>query len=108
MGFILETGGNPPLVDPSPTDLRQAVEGLDGGPNSFLILRNADEPMSYMQTAGSVGEGFVLEYQAGSLDQHFACADEELDAEQIAAALTAYLRGDTHWQSEYPWKPIEL
>lgn len=108
MGFILEVGADAPVVDPTPADLWRAVEALDGGPNSFLVLRNADEPMSYMQTAGSASEGFVLEYQAGGLDQHFACTDEELDPEQIAAALTAYLRGDSHWQSEFAWKLIEL
>lgn len=72
----------------------------------FLIL--AKDEMTYIQTSGSAKSGFVLEYQDGSIEEHFSCADAPLNVEQIVETLQRYLTGHDRWKSEFTWEKQEL
>jgi hypothetical protein len=84
----------------------QALQNLTGEGDSFAILSKTE--MTYIQTTGSPAEGFVLEYQDGSLDLHFRCSEEHLDLEKVIRAFTLYLRGDERWRTEFSWEQENL
>jgi hypothetical protein len=70
--------------------------------------------MHYMQTCGSAqggrtwGDGFVLEYQDGSLDSHYRCVDDNLELSAIQRAFQLYFAGDDRWRTEYEWQSVDL
>ena len=99
---------NGDLVSEFPTGdvIRETLKSLPGGLPSFAILLRSE--MTYIQAGGSGGEGFVLEYQEGSLDRHYRSADESLDLERATKILTLYLRGDESWHNEVEWKHIDV
>jgi hypothetical protein len=99
--------GERKIKNPTPAQIRQELKGL-GGDNSFAIYEKSGSGLSFMQTAGGPDEGFVLEYQAGSVDSHFACTNTALSVEEVVQAFVWYATGDDRWRSELPWEPIEV
>ncbi|MCA9298237.1 MAG: hypothetical protein KDA28_04175, partial [Phycisphaerales bacterium] len=91
------------IVSPTPEVLESALRSLDGQ-NSFAIL--ARESMSYMQTASHDDGTFALEYQEGSLDEHFETAACSLD--DVIRAFQSYARDDDAWRTAFPWVRMEL
>lgn len=85
--------------------IEDAVRGLDGDGDSFAILSLTD--MHYMQTCGGPGN-YVLEYQAGSLDQHFTCTKNPVSADDVVRAFLSYFETDGRWESDFDWKPEEF
>ena len=75
----LEINGNLLSKNPDDQTIAQAHQNLMEEGDPFAILSKTE--MTYIQTAGGSEEGFVLEYQDGSLDRHFRCSDEQLDIE---------------------------
>jgi hypothetical protein len=102
----LEVNGNLFSKDPDDQIIAQALQNLTGEGDSFAILSKTE--MMYIQTAGSSEEGFVLEYQDGSLDRHFRCSDEHLDLDKVIWAFTLYICGDERWRTEFNWEKEEL
>ena len=80
---------------------RRALASLTGEGDSFAIL-SRDE-MTYIQTSGGKATGFVLEYQAGSPDQHFHSAETDLDLEAVTRAFERYAADDPSWRSVATW-----
>ncbi len=73
--------------------IQEAVIGLQGKDDPYLILSYDD--MTYAQTLWA-GSGYLLEYQEGSIDQHYV-STIEIDAESVVTALVAYLSGQPSW-----------
>jgi len=69
------------------------IEELQGKENPYLIL-DAGE-LTYAQTVW-VGSGYELEYQTGSIDQHFKSVSV-LSAKEVTDALVAYLSRQDNW-----------
>jgi len=104
---VLKTGyknrwGNT-LNDPSLSHIREAVKKLKGGTNSFVILTKSGGGFSFLQVRGSDKDGFDLEYQDGSTNDHYRCTDE-LTEEQVVAIFQAYRSGDESWKSKSVWE----
>lgn len=92
---------------PISTDLiARTVASLADTDDFFLIL--AKDEMTYIQTSGSTKSGFVLEYQDGSIEEHYSCADAPLNAEQIVETLQRYLTNHDRWRSDFTWEKEEL
>ena len=70
--------------------------------DSFMIL--AKDEMTYMQTTGDPGNGFILEYQEGSMDEHYSCAHPVLGLSEVSRAFKQYLHGDERWKSDLRWE----
>ena len=104
----LELGSGATITDPKPGQLYAALAALPGGDSyrSFAILA-ADEHY-FVQASGSYSGGFILEYQEGSMDNHFQCENTELDFESVVKAFQSYYRRDPHWNSNLEWKRMEL
>lgn len=101
----LETQDSRPIDDPDDRQIEAAVRGMTGD-DSFAIL--AYDVMHYMQAAGTVAEGFTLEYQSGGTDRHFVAADGPHTADRVAKAFRLYNVGDLRWQSDFEWEPMDV
>ena len=75
---------------------------MPGGDDSFAILSWL--PMVYIQCMGSEREGFVLEYQEGSLDQHFIASDDHLSLAAVTRAFHSAASGDEGWRTQVAWE----
>ncbi|MCA9758835.1 MAG: hypothetical protein KDA27_23780 [Candidatus Eisenbacteria bacterium] len=64
--------------------------------------------MFYVQTAGDPDDGFLLEYQEGSLDQHFQSVRQDLPLETVEKTFQMYLVNDSSWKSGAEWAPLDL
>lgn len=82
--------------------LEQSILSLTGEGDSFVILSRND--MTYMQTSGDPKNGFILEYQEESVDQHYSCTDGDLSASQVVQAFQWYLSGDGRWKTDLKWE----
>lgn len=85
--------------------LEEKLRSLPGKGDSFLILSKTE--MDYMQTAGSFQEGFILEYQGGSTDEHYTCANDPLTNDQVVQAFKDYLNENANWKSDLIWQKEE-
>src|ERR1700677_3103788 len=99
MKLIVE--GNVVCSDPAPESITEALASLDGNKATFAVLER--NKMTYMQTSGSVAEGFDLEYQDGSLQKHYYCLDS-LSLEDVTGAFQSYANGGGEWQAAYKWE----
>ena len=86
--------------------IEESIYSLAGEGDSFIIL--SKDEMTYMQTSGDVKNGFILEYQNGSLEQHFSCINPELTTKQVIKAFQSYHAQDGKWKTELSWGKEEL
>lgn len=56
----------------------------------------------------SPNQGYILEYQDGSLSKHYRAVDSPIVLEQVIDAFSKYLRGDESWRSDFTWEKMEL
>ena|SRR5690348_18250111 len=107
MRFEIE--GAVPIDDVTPEQVEQGLRMLQLSDRTFAILDRAAD--SYIQTAvDGAGDGdgtFVLEYQEGSLAQHYR-ANRSLTLGDVIAAFHSYLRQDGAWQAAHAWERMEL
>jgi len=91
-------------LDANKNNIIDTLNSLKGKEEPFVIL--GSDNMMYMQ-AIEVEDGFVLEYQEGSLDKHFSSI-APLKIEVIQKALLQYLEGSTDWKNEIDFEIIDL
>lgn len=101
----LELSDGTTIKDPSLGDIEREVSRLADDPEFFAILSVAE--MTYIQTAGSNKDGFVLEYQVKVLENHYISA-ERTTLDQVLVALKKYARGDESWKSDFAWEKMGL
>ena len=82
----------------------RSLQALDREDDSFLIL--SKDEMSYIQTCRESDGRYVLEYQEGSLDQHYECADALLTFQKVSMAFTGYFNGTDEWKTALTWQPL--
>lgn len=99
----LETSNANEVVNPSAAQIADALASLPGGDESFAIL--ATGPQSYVQVAGSSGEGFTLEYRDGGEDMHFTATESPIDLKLATSVFQRYAAGDASWQGLASWQP---
>ena len=85
----------------------EALALLTGESGEAFAILSASE-MTYIQTSGWPEVGFDLEYQEGSLEQHYRCTKESLNLAEITRAFKQYLRNDPSYKSELPWERDEM
>ena len=102
IGMYLEVNGNVVNEPVSDAMIEKTVYSLTGQGDSFMIL-SVDE-MTYMQASGDQSGGFVLEYQDGSLEQHYYCADPDISAGKVTDAFRSYFARDDKWRKKYHWQ----
>ena len=78
-----------------------SLQALNGDDDSFLIL--SKDEMSYIQTCKKNDGHYVLEYQGGSLEEHYECANDMLNFQKVSMAFTSYLKGSDEWKTSLRW-----
>src|SRR5262245_47752464 len=84
-------------------EVRAFVEHED-----FAVL--TAEPNWYIQCAqgGEPPYEYLLEYQDGSLAEHYRAVDGPITAARVVAAFVKYLRGDASWKNDFRWEKLDL
>jgi hypothetical protein len=84
-------------------DIRTHVEGED-----YAIL-SADSN-TYIQCAErrDAPNKYEIEYQDGSLHEHYRAADGPVTMDQIISSFVKYLNGDSSWRSDFQWERMDL
>ncbi len=93
------------IESPGFEDLRAVISTLDGKENYFAILKLND--MTYLQTSNWQNRGFFLEYQDGSLEEHFQ-VPAPLKRAQVEQAFFWYAANDGKWKSAFLWRRMPL
>lgn len=86
--------------------IAETVASLTDKGEFFLVL--ARDELTYIQTSGSTETGFVLEYQDGSLEQHYSCIEAPLRTSQIVETLQRYYTNHDRWKSNFTWEKEDL
>ncbi len=103
--MYLEVNGSV-LDEPVSNELiENAVYSLTGDGDSFLIL--SDDEMTYIQASGDARRGFTLEYQDGSLEQHYYCTDTDIPAGKVIDAFRSYFAQEDDWKNKHLWQREE-
>lgn len=82
--------------------IEESIRSMTGEGDSFVIL--SKDEMTYLQTSGGPTEGYILEYQEGTLEEHYSCVEPSLDTEQAVRIFQCYLSGDSRWRTDYKWE----
>lgn len=102
----LEAGGTVQFDDPDPLLVEATLRTLHQHEEPFAILSRDDT--HFLQTAMDLDRLFGLEYQDGSIDNHYSAVRHDLDLETIVRVFTLYAQGDERWQTELEWERMEL
>ena len=78
-----------------------SLSTLTGVGDSFLIL--AKDEMYYLQACGDKESGFQVEYQEGSLDEHYESCSI-LTFSEAVDIFHSYFDGNDDWKTGYSWK----
>jgi hypothetical protein len=100
-------GSGESMNAPTADDIKQAFDAMLRGDIEYVILEN-ENTGAFIQAAGVPDEYFVLEYQEGSLDQHFQAANPDLTPEKALAAFLEFNRGESAWKLRFTWKHVKL
>jgi hypothetical protein len=92
--------------DPDPETIAAVLASLDGERHVLATLGRSD--LTYLQVSGAVKTGFVLEYQEGSLDQHYRSHAGDLPLEAVTRAFQSYARGDEAWGQSIDWEHVPV
>jgi hypothetical protein len=83
--------------------VRTLIEGEE-----FAIL--SPNPDVYIQCAERKEPpyDYVLEYQDGSLNEHYQAVDGPISLERVQEAFVKYLHGDASWRFDFEWEKMKL
>ena len=91
-------------VDPTPTSVAELIPLLVGKTDPFAILE-VDE-QTYLQTLWTL-DGFVLDFQEGSMAAHYRCL-APMTVEDTISAFQQYLAWNGKWRPHSAYQRIEL
>lgn len=94
------------IDDPSEDALFMLFEDVEGGGSSHLILDDLRDPsgQTYAQTSRNEDGSYVVEYRAGSPDQHFGTTAPDMRAAHAILAGWAFdLPG---WRDSVAWTAV--
>lgn len=100
----LEVSGTVMSRNATEAEVITALRAIAPDIGNFAILTRADA--TFIQTA--YWGYFALEYQDGSVDEHYQCIAPTLSVDAVIAAFLSYLRGDGRWRTEYVWERMTL
>ncbi len=86
---------------PSAEKLAQALATVGHPGSNSAILSRSEE--SYIQTAGNLSKGFMIEYREGSDDSHRFSKSRGIPHSEMVKALLAYHRGSEEWKGMFEW-----
>lgn len=100
----LELSESGEFDNPDSETISRELANLQAG--EFAILRQDD--WTFIQTLLDPDDGIVLEYQEGSLEEHYGTVDPPDSIDEVVAAFTSYLNGTDEWKSRFRWERMDL
>ncbi len=104
--MLLELENDTTIEGPTFSQISEALSSLHDEGNSFAIL--SQNEYTYMQIATDSPNGFVLEYQVDSVDDHYESAENHIPLERVIQAFQAYAEGDDSWRTRFTWRKLDL
>ena len=90
------------IADPATAeDVPWAVTGLSAVGEAYIILSDTPDDEWYVQGAGTVSEGFIIERRDGCAGEHYR-GDRRVFAGELVGILVSYVRGKTGWSHGLP------
>jgi len=87
--------------DPDSATIAKILAELDGDRHVLVTLGESD--LTYLQVTGGGPMGLALEFQEGSLDQHYRSTNPDLPLALVTDLFQRYARGDQSWREEVEW-----
>ncbi len=104
--MTLEVENQKNIDNPSAEQIDEAISSLQLPSPSFAILSHSS--MEYVQTAFGKGDGLLLEYQDGSVENHFQSIQTDLSQKKVAEVFCAFNNCDSSWKHSVEWRQLEL
>lgn len=97
------------MADPAtPQDIARGVSGLTEVGRAFVVLSNGRETdETYVQAAGTIDEGFIIERRDGGAGDHYR-GDRRVSVHELGALLTGYLRDAPAWDHGLTWHRVRV
>jgi len=104
MNYTLDVCGNKKIQNPTPSDIQQAVLGLNTKKgDAFLILGPTDT--TYIQAGGDQKVGFDVEYQQDDTQHHYR-ATSAFTSDDVVNIFVSYLNHTEDWKQMTGWEKI--
>jgi hypothetical protein len=92
--------------DPSEDLLFELLSDIEAGREDFVVVDRRGHHETYAQVVLEQDGSFLMEYRAGSAQQHFAATST--DKRAIHAALTGWAFELQGWTDLLAWRPADL
>ena len=89
--LTLEISSKKKIIKPTESDVVEALQSLDKSNDSFLILSRNKQ--SYIQVIQKKDGNYYLEYQSGSIKNHYNSISKTIDFEKTKDVFLSYLYG---------------
>jgi hypothetical protein len=104
------------ISNPSPADIEDVLNSLQGGADQFAILtRRTSRGEGFIQTVTGDPDpdtGFVLEYQEGSTERQYQAicdaTDRKFTRKEVISVFQSYANGDDSWKGKYHWVKVNF
>lgn len=100
----LSTENGTVIDDPTPEDISITLAKLKAKGNCFAIFERRDE--HYFQTLKESARKYIVEYRAGSADQHYHAVTSDLNA--VTQAFQAFAEDRDTWRKQFTWEKLDL
>lgn len=99
-------------ADPATTDALEQVVGTLVGTlveigESYVILNDDGDQETYVQAAGTVAEGFIVERRDGCAGEHYRAA-RRMSAAELTTMLLGCMRGRADWSHVVGWHRVRV
>jgi hypothetical protein len=99
---------NGQAADPLTADvITRMVAGLTEVGKAYIIMSVTADSEEYVQAAGTVGEGFIVERRDGCAGEHYR-GDRRVSADELVTMLVGYLHGATDWSHVVSWHHVRV
>jgi hypothetical protein len=87
-------------LDATPGNIAEIIASLPHRKEGDRFAVLGKNSQTYVQTL-STAAGFQLEYQEGSIAEHYHCTREDLSAAEVIEVFRDYLVGDIFWKHRF-------
>ncbi len=88
-------------------DVAPAVASLTEVSEAFVIVSDTPDSETYVQAAGTLGEGLIVERRDGCAGEHYR-GDRRLSAGELVVMLVGYVRGAADWSHAVTWHRVRV
>lgn len=92
--------------DPSEDMLFELLSDIEAGREQFMVVERLGLQETYAQAVLLEDGSFLMEYRAGSSEQHFAATSR--DKRRIHSAMTGWAYQLEGWSALLDWQPAGL